>query len=186
MFSTQWCRNRGGQGGHWPPQYLADQLTLFRPWGADSAHPLLVAPPIFFTFRHHWYSQLLNSKTKSGTSSHYHQNNVEKNQNTCLYVFAVFAKHECNPILYKLFSSYLVLFTPFTLHFQFSLSAILKRIYAIGNGSRKMLTQNMHGFETLQRHSRVLVSKDLQVQYIHQDSKLLAFLGTFESFLAGL
>ena len=27
--SLQWCRNRGGQGGHWPPQYLADQLTLF-------------------------------------------------------------------------------------------------------------------------------------------------------------
>ena len=27
----------GGQGGHWPPpQYLADQLTLFQPWGADS------------------------------------------------------------------------------------------------------------------------------------------------------
>ena len=53
LNSTQWCRNRGGQGGHWPPQYLADQLTLFQPWGADSAHPLLVAPPMFFTFRHH-------------------------------------------------------------------------------------------------------------------------------------
>ena len=26
------------------PQYFADQLTLFQPWGADSAHPLLVAP----------------------------------------------------------------------------------------------------------------------------------------------
>ena len=25
---TQWCKNRGGQGGHWPPQYLSDQLTL--------------------------------------------------------------------------------------------------------------------------------------------------------------
>ena len=36
-----------------PPQYLADQLTLFQPWGADSTHPLLVAPPMFFTFRHH-------------------------------------------------------------------------------------------------------------------------------------
>ena len=31
----------------------ADQLTLFQPWGADSAHPLLVAPSMFFTFRHH-------------------------------------------------------------------------------------------------------------------------------------
>ena len=53
----QWCRNRKGQEGNWPPpQYLADQLTLFQPWGADSAHPLLVAPPMFFTFRHHWKS----------------------------------------------------------------------------------------------------------------------------------
>ena len=43
----------GGPGGPWPPQYLADRLTLFQPWGADSAHPLLVAPPMFFTFRHH-------------------------------------------------------------------------------------------------------------------------------------
>ena len=29
-------------------------LTLFQPWGADSAHPLLVAPPMFYTFQHHW------------------------------------------------------------------------------------------------------------------------------------
>ena len=50
----QWCRNRGGQGATGPPQYLADNLTLFQPWGADSAHSLLVAPPMFFTFRHHW------------------------------------------------------------------------------------------------------------------------------------
>ena len=33
-------------------QYFADQLTLFQPRGADSAHPLLLlAPPKFFTFR---------------------------------------------------------------------------------------------------------------------------------------
>ena len=51
----------GGQGGHWPPQYFADQLTLFQPWGADSAHPLLVAPPMFFTFRHHSLSRLSSS-----------------------------------------------------------------------------------------------------------------------------
>ena len=43
----------GGQGDHWPPQYLADQLTLFKPGRADYPHPLLLAPPIFFTFRHH-------------------------------------------------------------------------------------------------------------------------------------
>ena len=40
-----------------PPQKkkLADHLTLFQPWGggADSAHPLLVAPPMLFAFRHH-------------------------------------------------------------------------------------------------------------------------------------
>ena len=35
------------------PQYLADQLTLFQPWGADSAHALLVAPPIIFTVLDH-------------------------------------------------------------------------------------------------------------------------------------
>ena len=36
----------------WPPQYLVDQLTLFQPGVAESAHPLLLAPPNFFTFRH--------------------------------------------------------------------------------------------------------------------------------------
>ena len=30
-----------------PPQYLADQLTLFQPGGADSALPLLLAPQFF-------------------------------------------------------------------------------------------------------------------------------------------
>ena len=49
----------GEPGGTLPPptpQYLADQLTLFQPWGADSAHHLLVAPLVFFTFQHHWAS----------------------------------------------------------------------------------------------------------------------------------
>ena len=50
----QWCRNRGGQGGHWPPQYLADQITLFEPGRADYPHLLLLPPPMFFTIRHHW------------------------------------------------------------------------------------------------------------------------------------
>ena len=35
------------------PPYLADQLTLFQPERADYPHLLLLAPPIFFTFRHH-------------------------------------------------------------------------------------------------------------------------------------
>ena len=53
VWHLQWCRNRGGQGGHWPPQYLADQLTLFEPGRADYPHLLLLAPSMFFTFRHH-------------------------------------------------------------------------------------------------------------------------------------
>ena len=53
-YVIKWCRNRGGQGGHWPPQYFADQLTLFEPGRADFPHLLLLAPPMFFTFRHHW------------------------------------------------------------------------------------------------------------------------------------
>ena len=44
----------GGPGGHWPPQYFADQLTLFEPGRADYPHLLLLAPSMFFTFRHHW------------------------------------------------------------------------------------------------------------------------------------
>ena len=40
---------RGGQGVvHWHPQFLANQLTLFQLGGADSAHPLLLAPQILF------------------------------------------------------------------------------------------------------------------------------------------
>ena len=47
----------GGPGGHWSPQFLADQLTLLQPGRrADHPHLLLLPPPlhIFFTFRHHW------------------------------------------------------------------------------------------------------------------------------------
>ena len=29
-----------GPGGHWPPQYLADQLTLIQPGRADYPHLL--------------------------------------------------------------------------------------------------------------------------------------------------
>ena len=45
----QWYRNRG------TPQYLADQLTIFEPGRADYPHLLLLAPSMFFTFRHHWF-----------------------------------------------------------------------------------------------------------------------------------
>ena len=34
-------------GGHWPPQYFADQLTLFEPGRADYPHLLLLAPTMF-------------------------------------------------------------------------------------------------------------------------------------------
>ena len=44
----------GGPGGPLAPQYLSDQLTLFEPGRADYPHLSLLAPPIFFTFRHHW------------------------------------------------------------------------------------------------------------------------------------
>ena len=43
----------GARGATAPPQYLADQLTLFLPEGADSAQPLPLAPPNIFIFRHH-------------------------------------------------------------------------------------------------------------------------------------
>ena len=60
----QWCRNRGGQGGHWlPPPYLADQLTLFQPGRADYLHLLPLAPPIFLTFRHHWTVDICKHKS---------------------------------------------------------------------------------------------------------------------------
>ena len=43
----------GGMGATGPP-YLADQLlTLFQPGRADYPYLLLLAPPMFFTFRHH-------------------------------------------------------------------------------------------------------------------------------------
>ena len=43
-----------GGGGLWglkPPQFLADQLTLSKPGGAHSPHPVLRAPPDFQTLR---------------------------------------------------------------------------------------------------------------------------------------
>ena len=41
----------GGPGGHVPPQFLADQLTLSQPGGAHYPHPVLQAPPDFQTLR---------------------------------------------------------------------------------------------------------------------------------------
>ena len=49
----------GGPGGPWPPQYLADQLTLFQSGRADYPHLILLAPPMFFTFRHHCFYNVL-------------------------------------------------------------------------------------------------------------------------------
>ena len=39
----------GGPGGQLAPQYLADQLTLFRPGRADYPHQLQLAPPQCFS-----------------------------------------------------------------------------------------------------------------------------------------
>ena len=38
----------GGHGGHWPSQYLADQLTLFQP-GEGRLSPLLLLTPTIFS-----------------------------------------------------------------------------------------------------------------------------------------
>ena len=44
----------GGPGGPLaPPQYLADQLTLFEPGRADIPTYYHWPPSMFFTFRHH-------------------------------------------------------------------------------------------------------------------------------------
>ena len=51
--NTSQSAGTGGAGGATgPPQYLADQLTLFQP-GVGRCPPLPLAPPKFFTFRHH-------------------------------------------------------------------------------------------------------------------------------------
>jgi hypothetical protein len=44
---------------------LADQLTLFQPGRADYPHLLLLAPPMFFTFRHHCCVQINNKDSDS-------------------------------------------------------------------------------------------------------------------------
>ena len=51
LYIMQWCRNREGQGGHWPSQYLAYQLTLFQPGEGRLSPLLLLIPTNFFTFR---------------------------------------------------------------------------------------------------------------------------------------
>ena len=37
----------GVPGVPWHPQILAGQLTLYQPWGADYAHHIITAPPVF-------------------------------------------------------------------------------------------------------------------------------------------
>ena len=44
----------GGPGGHVPPHFLADQLTLSQPGGAHYLHPVLCAPPDFQNLRRPW------------------------------------------------------------------------------------------------------------------------------------
>ena len=38
----------GGQGGHWPPQYLTDQLTLFQPGVGRLSPPITSGTPNVF------------------------------------------------------------------------------------------------------------------------------------------
>ena len=45
----------GGPGGHVPPHFLADQLTLSQPGGAHYPHLVLRATPDFQTLRRPWY-----------------------------------------------------------------------------------------------------------------------------------
>ena len=42
-----------GQGATAPPPIFGRSINPIPAMGADSAHPLLLAPPISFTFRHH-------------------------------------------------------------------------------------------------------------------------------------
>ena len=48
LSSLQWCRDWGGQGGHWPSQYLADQLTPFQPGEGRLSPPITTGPPKVF------------------------------------------------------------------------------------------------------------------------------------------
>ena len=46
-INSQRCQNRGEAGGYYPPQFLADQLTLFQPGGAKLCLPHYYRPPRF-------------------------------------------------------------------------------------------------------------------------------------------
>ena len=64
----------GGAGGAkratGPSQFLADQLTLFQPGRADYPHLLLLAPPMFFTFRHHCIGTIMEFWSFEATYRH--------------------------------------------------------------------------------------------------------------------
>ena len=54
---VQGFRKRGCQGCHWHPQRWhpqEDEFILFQIGRTEFAHPLLLAPPTIFTFRHPW------------------------------------------------------------------------------------------------------------------------------------
>ena len=53
-FFIQWCRNRGGQGGHCPPPIFGRSVNPILTRESRFSHLLLLAPPMFFTIRHHW------------------------------------------------------------------------------------------------------------------------------------
>ena len=44
---SQACRPQGGQEGHGTPRFLADQLTLSKPEGAEYVHQITTGTPGF-------------------------------------------------------------------------------------------------------------------------------------------
>ena len=65
-----------GAGGPYPSptpfQFLADQLALFQPFGADYAYHITTGPPDFWTFHRFWklimYSSLIQRVWKLSSS----------------------------------------------------------------------------------------------------------------------
>ena len=65
----QWCRNWGAGGPLAPPpQYLADQLTLFQPGWADYAHHYHWPPPKVFHLPASVFLQKCNQVLQTATT----------------------------------------------------------------------------------------------------------------------
>ena len=51
--TQQWCRNWGGQGGHWLPPIFGRWVNPMSTGEGRLSSPIATGPPTFFTFRHH-------------------------------------------------------------------------------------------------------------------------------------